>query len=255
MADPFFKKGIESWYGDPAEHAIWAKTRVAAGLSPTERRLFDKCLSVPGRVLNVGCGGGREAIALAKMGCEVVAVDLLPAFVDAARKNAEAAGASATFATGDVTELAYADASFDAVVMVGQMIGQVPTRAGRLRALAECRRVLNDGGVLVASTNAIELHWKYGLFFRVVNACRKIYNPHGLEPGDAFAFRTGGRWRPLVPKSRRSVYHWYTRAEFIADLDAAGFACTESIRRSEAETDGRGRPLMNGETFYVAIKR
>lgn len=44
------------------------------------------------RVLDVGCGPGRHALALARLGYEVVGVDISSTFVDLARRAAEAAG-------------------------------------------------------------------------------------------------------------------------------------------------------------------
>jgi 2-polyprenyl-3-methyl-5-hydroxy-6-metoxy-1,4-benzoquinol methylase len=44
------------------------------------------------RVLDVGCGVGRETVELARRGASVVAVDLSPTLVGAARKRAEDAG-------------------------------------------------------------------------------------------------------------------------------------------------------------------
>jgi ubiquinone/menaquinone biosynthesis C-methylase UbiE len=247
--------GVRAWYADPGEHAIWADRRVTEGLNPTERGFVARYFDAPARVLNVGCGGGREAIALARLGHAVTAVDLMETFLAAAREHAARAGVAVEFRAADVTDLPFPDGSFDRVVMIGQMIGQVPRRAGRLRALAECRRVLADGGALFCSTNAIERSWRYAAYFRVVNAVREIYNPHGLERGDAFVFRTGGRFRPWRSKRKRSIYHWYRREEFLADLAAAGFRCAESQRRWEAERDdpAAGR-LLGGETYYFAVK-
>lgn len=255
MVDRDFDKGVRQWYRDPEEHRIWAEQRVSEGVNRTETYFFEKYLSEPVRVLNVGCGGGREAIALAGMGHEVVAVDLMDSFIEAARRNADREGARVTFRSADVKDLPFPDGSFDRVVMIGQMIGQVPTRDGRHRALSECRRVLADEGLLLCSTNAIEHSWKYGFYFRVVNGIRRIYNPHGLEPGDAFVFRTGGRFRLFRNRRNRSIYHWYTRKEFLEDLNRTGWRAVESKRRWEVESAGpRGRRLLGAETFYIAEK-
>lgn len=249
-----FQEGIRAWYGDPDEQAIWATKRVAEGLCPTELDLFARYLKTPGRVLNVGCGGGREAIELAGMGHEVVAIDLLDSFLEAAKANAKEQDADIRFESGDVTDLKYDDESFDYVVMVGQMIGQVPRLAGRLKALAQCRRVLKSDGLLLCSTNAIELSWKYRAYFQVVNHMRKFYNPYILEPGDTFVLRTGGRYSFFRNRRQRSIYHWYTRNEFLTDLAKTDWHCLESRRRWEHEKLASGEPLMSGETFYVAKK-
>jgi SAM-dependent methyltransferase len=71
------------------------------------------------RVLDVGCGPGRHALALARRGIEVHGVDLSPEFVALARAAAEADGLPATFEQLDVRHLA-ADAEYDAVLCLCQ---------------------------------------------------------------------------------------------------------------------------------------
>ena len=68
------------------------------------------------RVLDVGCGPGRHARALAELGLEVVGVDISPRFVELA---AEGAPDGATFRVGDARALPF-EAEFDAVVSLCQ---------------------------------------------------------------------------------------------------------------------------------------
>ena len=71
------------------------------------------------RVLDVGCGPGRHALALARRGIEVDGFDLSEDFVALARDAAEAEGLSVRFQVGDVRELSYR-AEFDAVICLCQ---------------------------------------------------------------------------------------------------------------------------------------
>lgn len=59
----------------------------------------------PGRALDIGCGTGRNAIYLARHGWRAIGVDAVGRALDAARRNARAAGASPRFVLGDVTRL------------------------------------------------------------------------------------------------------------------------------------------------------
>jgi SAM-dependent methyltransferase len=71
------------------------------------------------RVLDVGCGPGRHALALARRGLDVTGVDLSEDFVALARDAAGAEGLSARFEIVDVRDLAF-DTQFDAAVCLCQ---------------------------------------------------------------------------------------------------------------------------------------
>lgn len=93
--------------------------------------------------LDVGCGHGRLAAALCGRGARVSAVDVEPGAVAAARRAApdawvEQAGAEA---------LPFADASFDAVVMLNSL-HHVP-EASLALALAEMARVAKPDAAVV----------------------------------------------------------------------------------------------------------
>ena len=55
---------------------------------------FGAGLLAPGRVLELGCGPGRNAVYLAGQGCGVEAVDFSAEAIEWARRRAEAAGAA-----------------------------------------------------------------------------------------------------------------------------------------------------------------
>jgi SAM-dependent methyltransferase len=60
---------------------------------------------MPGRVLELGCGTGTNAVYLARHGWRVAAVDLVDRAVRQAREKAAAAGADVTVLCGDATRL------------------------------------------------------------------------------------------------------------------------------------------------------
>jgi cyclopropane fatty-acyl-phospholipid synthase-like methyltransferase len=73
----------------------------------------------PCRVLDVGCGGGREAVLLARRGFDVTAVDFSPTALGMARANAEAARVAVEFIQDDLTNLTKIRGTFDLVVDYG----------------------------------------------------------------------------------------------------------------------------------------
>jgi len=116
------------WFNEIAAFlgkAYWAPNtgRVMAFTKGTEQEvefLVDALALEPGqRVLDVGCGPGRHALALARRGIEAVGVDLSPDFVALARDAAAAERLPATFEELDLRDLAF-DAEFDAAVCLCQ---------------------------------------------------------------------------------------------------------------------------------------
>jgi ubiquinone/menaquinone biosynthesis C-methylase UbiE len=106
----------------------------------------------PAVVLDVGGGAGVYALPLAARGHQVHLVDPVALHVEqalaASREQAGAPLASAT--VGDARRLDQPDAGVDAVLLLGPLY-HLTERADRVRALAEARRVVRPGGVVVAA--------------------------------------------------------------------------------------------------------
>jgi SAM-dependent methyltransferase len=101
------------------------------------------------RVLDIGCGPGTITADLAARvpGGEVVAIDAAADVVELARQEAARRGqANVRCETGDAYQLAFGDASFDAV-HAHQVLQHL---ARPVDALAEMRRVCRPGGVIAA---------------------------------------------------------------------------------------------------------
>ena len=102
------------------------------------------------RALVLGCGGGQDVIALARLGASsVTGVDFSAAQLAHARENLRAANVDAKLVESSITKLPMlADESFDVVVSV-----HVVSYVEHLDAcFAEARRVLVPGGVFAFST-------------------------------------------------------------------------------------------------------
>jgi SAM-dependent methyltransferase len=97
------------------------------------------------RLLEVGAGSGRDAVALARAGAEVVTVDYVRGALDLTVKAAAAATAPVAPVCGDALGLPFADASFDVVFHQG-LLEHFREPAQLLR---ENVRVLRPGGHLV----------------------------------------------------------------------------------------------------------
>src|SRR5262245_29082662 len=145
----------DHWFEPVAEHLGGAYLRYSftRGTEQEVGFLVDALGLAPGmRVLDVGCGPGRHAHALARAGLEVVGVDISQRFVDLA-----AAGAppGATFQRADARALAF-DAEFDAAISLcqgafGLTGGPGAPLDGDGAVLAGMARALRPGGRLAVS--------------------------------------------------------------------------------------------------------
>jgi len=99
------------------------------------------------RVLDLGCGKGAVAVALARrFGASVCGVDGMSAFIDEARALAESQGVAkqCEFRCGDL-RASLDDATFDVVMMLG--LG--PVLGSPSQTVATLRRAVGEGGHLV----------------------------------------------------------------------------------------------------------
>jgi ubiquinone/menaquinone biosynthesis C-methylase UbiE len=117
-----------------------------------KRDSYDLLGAIPGhRILEVGCGLGDDAAALAGRvapGGAVVAIDGSQTMVDAASKRHRDVS-DLSFELADATQLPFEEATFDAC-RIDRVLQHIPDPA---RAVAEMVRVLRPGGMLVAFDN------------------------------------------------------------------------------------------------------
>jgi SAM-dependent methyltransferase len=131
--------------------ALWEKgdfTEIAAFMRQSGEAVIQAIrITPPLRVLDLGCGDGTTAIPLARMGAEVVAIDIARNLVAAGNRRAATAGLTRLkFREGDACNLEdVADRSFDLVVsMFGAMFAPKPFDVAR-----EMVRVTEPGGRIV----------------------------------------------------------------------------------------------------------
>jgi ubiquinone/menaquinone biosynthesis C-methylase UbiE len=121
--------------------------------------LVDEFGRGPGaRALDVGCGPGLIALALAERGYSVEAIDAAAPMIELTRKLAAESDAGYRVRTSqcDIRGLYFADNSFDLVLAVGVMEWLPSLEV----AMAEVVRVLKPGGVaIVTGDNRWALHF------------------------------------------------------------------------------------------------
>jgi SAM-dependent methyltransferase len=121
----------------------------AVTLEPVAELLAERLAPDAGdRVLDVACGTGNGALAIARRGATAHGVDAAPRLIDVAADRArdEDLADRASFAVGDATALPVGDAAFDAAISIfGVMFAPVAPAA------AELRRAVRPGGRVLAT--------------------------------------------------------------------------------------------------------
>lgn len=198
------------------------------------QRILRSVLPPSGHVLDVGGGTGVYAAWLAGLGYEVDVVDATPKHVAQCR----AQGLRAE--VGDARALDRADASSDAVLLLGPLY-HLQDRADRVIALREAHRVLRPGGVVGAAVISRFAGWLDGLL-RAVPVLQQHRSIVEQELAD-------GRHDPPAGIDMK----WFTTAYFhhpdevATELIDAGFADVD-VRAVEGPTW-----LMPGDIDVGAI--
>jgi SAM-dependent methyltransferase len=135
-------------YADPAQRACRSgEPFVASGLTDQERSLLHRAEAYGGRLLVLGLGGGRDAIALAKLGFEVTGVDFIPQMVELAEESAKRSGVRIVGLVQEISELNLGDSVFDVVWLSAGMYSCLPTRKRRVGLLKKISELLKPGGL------------------------------------------------------------------------------------------------------------
>src|SRR6266480_3257363 len=131
--------------------ALWEKgdfKRIAESMRESGEALVKSLgISKGSKVLDLGCGDGTTALPEAKLGADVLAVDIARNLVDAGNERAKAEGlTNCKFQEGDASNLQeLKDQSFDLVVSIfGAMFAPKPFEVAK-----EMVRVTRPGGRIV----------------------------------------------------------------------------------------------------------
>ena len=195
--------------------------------------LVDKLdLLVGSFVLVVGCGAGHSAVALARRGHRVEAVDAAPAMIDLTRRSAASAGLQdrITASIGDIDQMAFPDNTFDLVLT----IGVTPWLSSLTTAVQEVARVLKPKGYLVIS---MENRWSAS---QILDPWHNPVLAPARDGMRKLIWRCGLRAQPL----NKIRAHRYSIGQFDTHLEATG------LKKIEGRTFGFGPFRFFGHRLF-----
>jgi SAM-dependent methyltransferase len=185
-----------------------------SGLMHWERVLYLPALEPGERVLSVGCGAGRDVIALLRAGFQVDGIDIAADCVEMARRAVATRGLSAWLAEGTL-ETVTLPARYDGIIFSWYCYSYIPGAARRISALCHAREALSDGGRIFISYLSIGKSLRYSLVAATRAVARLTGSDWRAERGDVLLLSSPGR--------RRVHYeHHFAPSELDAEARAAG---------------------------------
>ena len=134
----------------------------------TSIKFLKKYLPKNGLILDAGGGPGRYTIELAKMGYQLILLDLTPENLELAKnklKNEKSAVNVKEIIEGSIVDLSrFKDNTFDAVICLGAPLDHVSPEKERIKAISELIRVAKKDSPIFVSVLS-----KFGVLTRFYN--------------------------------------------------------------------------------------
>ena len=147
-----------------------------------EKKILKKILFSNSRILDVGCGGGRVAIPLAKMGYFVVGVDINPTLIKIARKNAKIEKlTNIKFYLKDIVKFKFKKEFFDFAIIFENSLEHIPSNKKREKALLIINNLLKPEGLLIISFNSYFYPFKRFVKLQFQNIKNLIFKKYEIN--------------------------------------------------------------------------
>lgn len=212
----------------------------------------------PHTLLDVACGEGTFAVAMAARGLAVTGVDISPRMLALAEQRAAAAGAPVRLLHGDMRDLPFCE-EFDLVTCWYDSLNYLPSCDDLCTAFASAYRALKPGGVYACDMNT---RWGLAVNWRsppcsVEQDTPEVFEVHrptyDFERDEAAllitAFvREGARWRRIEERHRE---YGFRSTEIRALLHGVGF---EELATCATLSDLSPPAPDSGRLFFLRRK-
>ena len=141
---------VEKWYED--KNNVDEMFNWNSELKDWEKSVI-KHFPSDARILDIGCGLGREAFALSDLGFNVIGIDISKEVILQVKKLSADKGYKIPFYEYDGEHLDFSADSFDVVLIWSQTLGLIYGNERKQMFLGECKRVLKKDGLLSFSTH------------------------------------------------------------------------------------------------------
>ncbi|MBZ9687324.1 class I SAM-dependent methyltransferase [Clostridium estertheticum] len=138
---------IVKWYSED-KNLVELNNATRNSLKMWEKDVSYNYFPQNARILDDGCGMGREAFNLYDMGSNITAIDISEKAIIGAKKLASESNRDITFLLTNGMDLPFEDNSFDVVIIWNQTLGLIYSESNQVAFLKECKRVLRDNGII-----------------------------------------------------------------------------------------------------------
>jgi len=233
-----------------ARDEFQSEAHVLSGLFDWEKPVFDRHLAPNGRVGIIGCGAGRDVLALSHAGQQVVGLDSSPECVALARSFIARSGCVAEVHCADAADFRFPEPSYDTFVFSWFTYCCIVGSHRRIQILNRLRQQLRTPGKVIISLpyyrtredKASQTNTDYAppkahevpqLAFRFPSnsaqhvtdlTIRFSRNRSPLGADDSILTLTNDARGGVV-----SHLHWFSSEELCDEVRAAGFTITDSL--------------------------
>ncbi len=189
------------------------------GFCLVEKEMLEILLSLPSKVLVVGCSTGRECFALEKMGHDVVGVDVSESMIGHAKEVACQAGSKVSFFQGEITQWDPPAYSYDLILFSENLYSLIPSKKLRVKTIQQITSFLKPKGLFfilqgwLAKKKNILHH--NALVFRMRALKRCLVDAPLQEPGDTLMKNSDGSFQYYF-------YYFQRPEELKKEFNAAG---------------------------------
>jgi SAM-dependent methyltransferase len=186
---------------------------VDSGLSPAEQLFYSRFLRHKDRVLLVGCGTGRDLIALQLAGHDVTGLEPVPEVVELARQHLARRGLSALVQTG-LIQSAELGGRYDAIIFSNGCYSLLQGSAVRIATLSRVAQHLTPAGRVIVSYHPATAQSRLGRWL-TQTAARFSGGDWVPEQGDTFS-------RDIYVPGLIRYHHAFEPRDFARECEAAG---------------------------------
>ncbi len=199
-------------------------------------------------ILDVGCGTGREALALSKLGFKVTALDISPDMITLAKKMIHEK--NIIFKNSNILEY-HERKKFDNIIFFNNIFEQIHTEQDRKKSLEIAYDLLCPHGIFVLTTHSIFVPGTYGkdwisLLLRAIRFHTKKLLKIPQEETEAF---------DLILKKEKIYAHFSNPYKIKKILQQKGFSIITLYSGNSPLTPQKSfKYLFHEPVYYICTK-